>query len=112
VLGEWGFSGGEPPHGDKLGRVKSHRPTDTVLIDRPARIAAFWPLIDELTAEHGTVTSRFVPGYRERAADTAHGSLRVAERLARLAALADQRADRSRSLTGLERPDGEDPSPR
>ena len=25
-----------------------------------------WPLIDELTAEHGIVTSLLVPGYRER----------------------------------------------
>jgi PII-like signaling protein len=85
ILGEWGFSSDEPPHGDKFGRVTSHRPTYTVCIDRPARIAELWPIVDELTAEHGIVTSLFVPGYRERAGDTAHGSLRVAERLARLA---------------------------
>ena len=85
ILGEWGFSSDEPPHGDKLGRVSSHRPTYSVCIDRPARIAEVWPVIDELTVEHGIVTSWFVPGYRERAGDTAHGSLRVAERLARLA---------------------------
>ena len=78
VLGEWGFSSDEPPHGDKLGRIKSHRPTYTVCIDRPARIAELWPVIDELTAEHGIVTSRFVPGYRERAGTVAHGSLSVA----------------------------------
>lgn len=85
ILGEWGFAGDEAPHGDKLGRVSSHRPTYSVCVDRPARIAELWPVIDELTVEHGIVTSRFVPGYRERAGDTAHGSLRVAERLARLA---------------------------
>jgi PII-like signaling protein len=78
VLGEWGFSSDEPPHGDKLGRVASHRPTYTVCIDRPARMAELWPIIDELTVEHGIVTSLFVPGYRERAEDTAHGSLRLA----------------------------------
>jgi PII-like signaling protein len=78
ILGEWGFSSDEPPHGDKLGRVASHRPTYTVCIDRPARMAELWPIIDELTVEHGIVTSLFVPGYRERAEDTAHGSLRVA----------------------------------
>ena len=76
-LGEWGFSSDEPPHGDKLGRVASHRPTYTVCIDRPARIAALWPVIDELTTEHGIVTSVLVPGYRERAGSTAHGSLRL-----------------------------------
>ena len=67
ILGDWGFSSDEPPHGDKLGRVASHRPTYTVCIDRPERIAELWPIIDELTAEHGIVTSLFVPGYRERA---------------------------------------------
>ena len=91
VLGEWGFSSDEPPHGDKLGRIKSHRPTYTVCIDRPERIIELWPVIDELTAEHGIVTSRFVPGYRERAGTVAHGSLSVAQRLARLAGSAEQR---------------------
>jgi PII-like signaling protein len=93
VLGEWGFSSDEPPHGDKLGRVASHRPTYTVCIDRPARIAELWPLVDELTTGHGIVTSLFVPGYRERATGTAHGSLRVAERLAHLAGTAQQQPD-------------------
>jgi len=93
VLGEWGFSSDERPHGDKLGRVASHRPTYTVCIDRPARIAELWPVIDELTIEHGIVTSLFVPGYRERAADTAHGSLRVTERLARLVGSAQHHAE-------------------
>ncbi|WP_051324769.1 DUF190 domain-containing protein [Candidatus Solirubrobacter pratensis] len=77
IMGEWGFSSDEPPHGDKLGRVASHRPTYTVCIDRPSRIAELWPVIDELTAEHAIVTSLFVPGYRERAAGTARGTLRV-----------------------------------
>jgi PII-like signaling protein len=77
VLGEWGFSSDEPPHGDKLGRVASHRPTYTVCIDRPARIAELWPVIDELTTEHGIVTSLFVPGYRERAGAETHGRLRL-----------------------------------
>jgi PII-like signaling protein len=95
VLGEWGFSSDEPPHGDKLGRIKSHRPTYTVCIDRPERIIELWPVIDELTVEHGIVTSRFVPGYRERAGTVAHGSLRVAQRLARLASMAEQRAEPS-----------------
>jgi PII-like signaling protein len=77
ILGDWGFSSDEPPHGDRLGRVASHRPTYTVYIDRPDRVAAAWPLIDRLTAEHGIVTSLLVPGYRERAGDTVHGTLDV-----------------------------------
>jgi PII-like signaling protein len=80
ILGDWGFSGNEKPYGDRFGRATSHRPTYTVYIDRPQKIAEVWPLIDELTAEHGVVTSLFVPGYRERSGGTAHGSLDVAER--------------------------------
>jgi PII-like signaling protein len=75
IIGDWGFSSDEHPHGDRLGRVASHRPTYTVYIDRPERVAEVWPLIDEATAEHGIVTSLVVPGYRERAGDTEHGAL-------------------------------------
>jgi PII-like signaling protein len=107
VLGDWGFVSDELPHGDKFGRVRSHRPTYTVCIDRPALIAELWPLIDELTTEHGIVTSRFVPGYRERAAGTARGSLRVAERLTHLAGAADDQATLT-PRTAPEEPDGSD----
>jgi PII-like signaling protein len=80
ILGDWGFSSDERPYGDRLGRVTSHRPTYTVYIDRPRKVAEVWPLIDALTVEHGIVTSLFVPGYRERSGDTVDGSLDAAER--------------------------------
>ena len=64
LLGEWGFTGGERPFGDRLGRIASHRPTCTVYIDRAENVAEHWPIIDELTAEHGTVTAVPVPVYR------------------------------------------------
>lgn len=80
ILGDWGFSGDEQPYGDRFGRVTSHRPTYTVYIDRPQKVAELWPLLDELTAEHGIVTSLRVPGYRERSGDIVHGSLDMAER--------------------------------
>ena len=75
VLGDWGFSSDERPTVTGSAGSVSHRPTYTVHIDRPDRIAAAWPVIDELTAEHGIVTSLFVPGYRERTGATVHGSL-------------------------------------
>ena len=78
ILGDWGFSSDEPPHGDVFGRVASHRPTYTVYIDRPEKVAELWPAIDELTAEHGIVTSLLVPGYHERAGALANGSLEAA----------------------------------
>ena len=77
ILGDWGFSSDERPHGDKPGRVVSHLPTYTIYIDRPDKVAEVWPLIDELTAEHGIVTSLLVPGYRERAGETVRGTLEV-----------------------------------
>jgi len=75
ILGDWGFSSDEAPHGDILGRVASHRPTYSVYIDRPSAVAEMWPVIDELTAEHGIVTSLLVPGYRERAGEVVNGRL-------------------------------------
>jgi len=110
VLGEWGFSSDEPPYGDKLGRVKSHRPTYTVCIDRPERITELWPVIDELTVEHGIVTSRFVPGYRERAGTVAHGSLGVGQRRPRPASKSDQRAERLPGKPDAGRPGAGDSS--
>ena len=83
ILGDWGFSSDEPPHGDVFGRVASHRPTYTVYIDRPEKVAELWPIIDRLTAHHGIVTSLLVPGYRERAGEIAHGSLDAPDELTR-----------------------------
>jgi PII-like signaling protein len=89
ILGDWGFSSDEHPYGDKLGRVASHRPTYTIYIDRPHKVAEVWPLVDELTAEHGIVTSLLVPGYRERAGGAVHGSLDVRRQLQVLRRLAE-----------------------
>jgi PII-like signaling protein len=78
IRGEWGFLGDDAPYGDRFG-MASHVPTYTIFIDHPAKIAAVWPLVDELTAEHGVVTSVLVPGYRERTGETIHGRLDLAE---------------------------------
>jgi PII-like signaling protein len=75
VLGEWGFSSDERPYGDRLGRLASHLPTYTIYIDRAEKVAEVWPVVDDITAEHGIVTWLVVPGYRERAGDTVHGDL-------------------------------------
>jgi PII-like signaling protein len=81
ILGEWGFSSDEAPYGDRAWRLTSHTPSYTVYIDRPHKIAEAWPLVDELTARHGIVTSLTVPGYRERAGTTVHGRLEIPPRL-------------------------------
>ena len=79
IRGHWGFSSDEPPHGDKFARFASHAPTYTTYIDRPSRVAEVWPIIDELTAEHGIVTSLFVPAYRERRGERVGGGLRLSQ---------------------------------
>jgi PII-like signaling protein len=78
IRGHWGFSSDEPPYGDKFARLTSHAPTYTTYIDQPAKVAEVWPVIDELTAEHGIVTSLFVPAYRERNGEHIRGGLRIA----------------------------------
>jgi PII-like signaling protein len=80
ILGDWGFGArDERPYGDRLGRVMSHRPTCTVYVDRPGRVAEVWPRLDELIAGRGIVTSQLIPGYRERSGDTVHGSLETSQ---------------------------------
>jgi PII-like signaling protein len=79
IRGHWGFSSDEPPYGDKFARFASHAPTYTTYIDRPSKVAEVWPIIDELTTEHGIVTSLFVPAYRERRGERVGGGLRLAD---------------------------------
>jgi PII-like signaling protein len=66
LRGEWGFSSGEHPFGDRFGTLTAHTPAYTVLVDRPSRIASLWPVVDEATARHGVVTATLVSHYRER----------------------------------------------
>jgi len=86
LRGEWGFSSDERPFGDRLATLASHLPTYTVLVDRPRKIAELWPLVDEITSQHGVVTAALVPAYRERAGALQNGALtpRSPEEIARL----------------------------
>jgi PII-like signaling protein len=61
LRGIWGFHGDHAPHGDRLLSIRRHVPTLTVTIDTPERIAALFPIVDELTKERGLVTSELVP---------------------------------------------------
>jgi PII-like signaling protein len=77
LRGEWGFSSDERPFGDRFGTLASHVPTYSVFVDRPSKIAEIWPIVDEITTQHGVVTAALVPAYRERAGDIEHGRLTV-----------------------------------
>jgi PII-like signaling protein len=61
LRGMWGFHGSSPPHGDRLLQLGRRVPVVTIIIDTPDRIAACFDTVDELTTEHGLVTSEMVP---------------------------------------------------
>lgn len=61
LRGIWGFHGDHKPHGDKLFQLTRRVPVVTIIIDKPEWIARSFDIVDELTAEHGTVTSEMVP---------------------------------------------------
>jgi PII-like signaling protein len=61
LRGIWGFAGADVPHGDRLLQLGRRVPVLTVVIDSPERIAASFDLIDEITGQHGVVSSEMVP---------------------------------------------------
>jgi PII-like signaling protein len=61
LRGMWGFHGDHQPHGDKWLQLARRVPVATIVVDSPDRIAASFDIIDELTGEHGLVTSELVP---------------------------------------------------
>ena len=61
VRGVWGFHGERAPHGDRVLALRRHVPVMTTAIDTPGRTERSFEVIDELTCEHGLVTSEMVP---------------------------------------------------
>ena len=61
VRGVWGFHGDHAPHGDRALALRRHVPVMTIAIDTPERTGRSFEVIDELTREHGLVTSEMVP---------------------------------------------------
>ena len=78
LRGIWGFHGDHAPHGDRVLQLGRHVPAVTIVIDSPGRIAAAFPIIDELTAEHGLVTAETIPALRAAAGDRRRGGPRLA----------------------------------
>jgi PII-like signaling protein len=64
LRGIWGFHGDHQPHGDRLLQLGRRVPVVTVVVDTPERIAAAFSVIDQLTVQHGLVTSETVPAIR------------------------------------------------
>jgi PII-like signaling protein len=61
LRGIWGFHGNHQPHGDNLIQLTRNVPVTTIIVDSPARIAASFDIIDEITDRHGLVTCELVP---------------------------------------------------
>jgi PII-like signaling protein len=77
--GIWGFHGEHAPHGDKFFQIRRHVPVVTIAIDTPERTARSFQIIDELTSEHGLVTSEMVPAMSAMSAAEQRGGLRLAD---------------------------------
>ena len=61
LRGVRGFYGDGPAHADRMWSLRRRAPVLVVTIDTPERVRSCWPLISELTREHGLVTSELVP---------------------------------------------------
>lgn len=80
LRGVWGYHGERPPHGDRFWSLRRHVPALTVVVDTPEQIERMWPIVDELTAETGLVTSEIVPAARAAAPGHVTGGLGLAAR--------------------------------
>ena len=78
LRGVWGFAGSHPPHGDRLFQLGRRVPVLTVVVDSPERIAESFTAVDELTAEHGVVSSEMVPAVATVSGRDRHGGLGLA----------------------------------
>jgi PII-like signaling protein len=78
LRGIWGFHGDHAPHGDRFFQIRRHVPIVTIAIDTPERTAKSFEIIDELTSEHGLVTSEMVPAMTAMSATEKHGGLKLA----------------------------------
>jgi PII-like signaling protein len=78
LRGIWGFHGDHAPHGDRFFQIRRHVPVCTIAVDTPERTAQSFEIIDELTAEHGLVTSEMVPAITAMSETERRGGLRLA----------------------------------
>jgi PII-like signaling protein len=78
VRGIWGYHGDHAPHGDRLLALRRRVPVVTVVVDVPERIRTLLPIVEDLTAETGLVTSELVPAFRAVGGGERRGGLRLA----------------------------------
>jgi PII-like signaling protein len=65
LRGVWGYHGDHQPHGDRLLQLRRRVPVVTIMIDTPEQVARWAPVVEDVTATTGLVTSEVVPVYSE-----------------------------------------------
>ena len=78
LRGIWGYHGDHEPHGDRLLSLQRHAPVLTIAVDTPENVRRLFPIVDELTAHTGLVTSELVPAARAEGPEVSRGTLRLA----------------------------------
>jgi PII-like signaling protein len=61
LRGVRGFYGARAPFAERLLAIRRNVPVHVVIIDTPANMRRWWPIVDELTVQDGIVTSELVP---------------------------------------------------
>ncbi len=61
LRGVRGFYADHEPFADRLLSLRRNVPVHVIVVDRPANMRRWWPIVDEATAEAGLVTSELVP---------------------------------------------------
>jgi PII-like signaling protein len=61
LRGVRGFYGSREPFADRLFSLRRNVPVHVVAVDTPANVQRWWPVVDEVTGEHGVVTCELVP---------------------------------------------------
>jgi PII-like signaling protein len=57
LRGQWGYDGPGPPAGERIAALGRQAPMITLVIDTPAQAARWFAILDEITGEHGLITS-------------------------------------------------------
>jgi PII-like signaling protein len=61
LRGVRGFYGERATIADSPIRVRRNVPVHAVIVDTPQNVRRWWPVIDQVTSEHGVITSELVP---------------------------------------------------
>jgi PII-like signaling protein len=79
LRGVWGFHGDHRPHGDAFFQIGRRVPVVTTIVDTPEGIAKSFEIVDEVTQEHGLVTTEMVPALLSVGDGGDDGGLRLAD---------------------------------